>query len=455
MLNTKFEAQYRLLGSPKKILVAVSTGVDSMVLLDLLRQLPNDSRPEIGIAYVDHQLRAQSQIETEFIEKYCLENQLKLYKKVWPVSEHGLKGIENEARKMRYTFFEQVMRSGDYPTLMTAHQSNDQIETLVMKGIRGGDIRQLTGISGIRSFGPGQLIRPLLSFSKQVIRQYAEKQGIPFFEDETNQSTDFFRNRVRKEIIPKMLENNQQAIEHAQSYANQLSDLLELVDESVDEKVAVLKDKSGFQIKEWTILAKKWQIPVLKKIAESRDVFLKMDQIRQITQLLMNSKKPQGKIDLGHDQQFIKQYEYMNFVKKEKKNDSTPEKMVVIKNIWFNLNKKEKIGVFNRDEINLTDSDILDYIFVDSLIVDEGLTLRRRLSGDFISVPNGGNQKIKKIFIDQKVTKDDRNQAWLLETNTKQIIWLINYKKSELSEPFETDKIQDIIVLKKQGQGRG
>lgn len=455
MLNTRFETQYRLIGMPKKVLVAVSTGVDSMVLLNLLRQLPDEIRPEIGVAYVDHQLRTQSRIETKFIEKYCLENQLKLYKKVWPIAEHGSKGIENAARNMRYAFFEEVMLSDGYHTLMTAHQANDQLETLVMKGIRGGDIRQLTGISRVRLFGTGELIRPLLPFSKQAIRQYAKEQAVPFFEDETNQSTDFFRNRVRNEIIPKMLENNQQALEHAQSYGDQLSDLLDLVDDSIIEKMRLIQGISGFQVKGWLNLSTKWQTPVMKKMAEEQGLFLKQDQIRQISQLLRNSKKPQGEINLGDGQLFVKKYEHMAFIQEEKTAPNVSGKIILRKDTWINLNENEKIGVFNLNEINLTESTVLDYMKVDHELVEQGISLRHRVPGDYISVKNGGKQKIKKIFIDQKISADDRKEAWLIETSTKQIIWLIKYKKSQLSGPFETDKIQDIIVLKKQGQGRG
>ncbi|MHC9537411.1 tRNA lysidine(34) synthetase TilS [Dellaglioa sp. BT-FLS60] len=455
MLNTKFEAQYRLIGGPKKVLVAASTGVDSMVLLDLLQQLPRDIRPEIGVAYVDHQLREQSQVETEFIEKYCHENKLKLYQKVWPVAEHGLKGIENAAREMRYLFFEQTMLSENYGLLMTAHHANDQIETLVMKSIRGGDIEQLTGIDRMRSFGPGQLVRPLLVFSKQEIRDYAQKQKVTFFEDETNQSTDFFRNRVRKEIIPRMLENNNQALEHAQSYVDQLSNLLDLADEAIGDKMALIKNESGFLIAKWQALPIKWRKPVLKKMAEEQGGFLKTEQIRQIDQLLMNRKKPQSEIDLGNNQLFSKKYEYMAFVQKEKPVEINSDKMTLRMNAWINLNENEKIGVFEQGKINLEDTDIIDYILVNHSISGKGLSLRHRLPGDYITIENGGKQKIKKIFIDQKIGRDDRNKAWVLETNAKQIVWLINYKKSQLSDTVETDKIQDIIVLKNQRQERG
>lgn len=455
LLNTRFEAQYRLLGSPEKILVAVSTGVDSMVLMDLLQRLPDEIRPEIGVAYIDHQLREQSRIETEFIEKYCLDNQFKLYKKVWPVHEHGLNGIENAARKMRYDFFEQVMVSETYATLMTAHQADDQLETLVMKGIRGGDIRQLTGISQTRPFGPGMLVRPLLSVTKQTIRQYAKHENVVFFEDETNQLSDFFRNRVRKEIIPKMIENNKQVIKHAQNYADQLTSLLALADEAIGEKIKEIKDTSGFKIKKWAALETKWQKPILKKIAEEHGIFLKEDQIQQISQLLLNEKKPQGELNLGNDQLFVKKYEYMDFIQKDKIIESTSEKIILGMNLWVNLNNNEKIGVFKAEEINLDEVTIKDYMMVDHAIVEQGLSLRHRLPGDYIDIGNSAKQKIKKIFIDQKISSNDRNQAWVLETNTKRIIWLINYKKSQLSDTVETDKIQDIIVLKKQGQGRG
>ena len=92
--------------------------------------------------------------------------------------------------------------------LLTAHHSNDQAETILMKAVRGGDLEQLVGIKSARTFGSGKLLRPLLHFSKETLKEYAERNQIKYFEDETNALDDVLRNRLRHHVIPFLEKEN-------------------------------------------------------------------------------------------------------------------------------------------------------------------------------------------------------------------------------------------------------
>ncbi|WP_051533680.1 tRNA lysidine(34) synthetase TilS [Ligilactobacillus apodemi] len=139
-VEQKFVKQWRQLKilPSQKVLVAVSTGVDSMVLLWLVQHLPPKLRPQIYVAYIDHQLRVQSQAETQFIQAYCEKSHLPLFVKVW--QDHPKTGIENAARNVRYAFFNEIMQKEKILYLLTAHHGDDQAETFLMKLVRGGDI---------------------------------------------------------------------------------------------------------------------------------------------------------------------------------------------------------------------------------------------------------------------------------------------------------------------------
>ena len=120
------------LKTDQKVLLAVSTGVDSMVLLHLVEKL----NVTIGVIHIDHQLRPESKIEAEFLQSYCKSHHLPLYTKVW--EQPAEKNVEAEARKVRYNFFEAVMKQEKYDLLLTAHHGDDQLETLLMRLTRGG-----------------------------------------------------------------------------------------------------------------------------------------------------------------------------------------------------------------------------------------------------------------------------------------------------------------------------
>lgn len=176
------------------LLVAVSTGVDSMVLLDLLMKLPPKMQPQITVAYVDHQLREQSKVETKFIKKFCQQNNLPLEVAVWSKEQHPQNGTEEAARKFRYQFFLSVMKKRKIKVLATAHHADDLAETVIMKLVRGGELSQLVGIESRRSFeGDYQIIRPLLRYSKKQLYEYADQKELTYFEDETNYQDDALR----------------------------------------------------------------------------------------------------------------------------------------------------------------------------------------------------------------------------------------------------------------------
>src|SRR5699024_3718936 len=145
--------------------------------------------------------------------------QIPVYTAKWPKESHPISGTEEAARKFRYTFFSEIMGSEHADFVVTAHHQGDQVETILMRLVRGSQLDSLTGIQPSRHFYSGKLIRPLLPLSKEDLYHYAERNTLPYMEDAYNISAEFTRNRYRQVILPLLREENPQLDHHLAQFA--------------------------------------------------------------------------------------------------------------------------------------------------------------------------------------------------------------------------------------------
>ncbi len=187
--------------APGKYVLAVSGGVDSMVLLDLLARKP---RVEIVVAHFDHGIRPDSGKDTLFVEKAAKD-----YNFPFETGEGrlGSEASEAQARAARYKFLESVRRKHKAQAIITAHHQDDLLETALINILRGTGPRGLVAIQN-----NSQIIRPLLGFTKAEISMYAKKQHLKWREDSTNAEDNYLRNYLRHKIIPKIDEKQREQI---------------------------------------------------------------------------------------------------------------------------------------------------------------------------------------------------------------------------------------------------
>ena len=181
----------------KTIVLACSTGIDSMVLLNLLLNYTKNSK--IIISHINHQKRTQSTLEEEYIKKYCLEKGLKCYVKVLPHYEES--NFQEWARDQRYQFFDEIMEKENADYLITAHHADDNLETIIMRLLKSSSLKGYAGIEELTKKENYYIFRPLLENSKKEIMEYAVKNNIFYYQDDSNYSDDYTRNRIRKYII--------------------------------------------------------------------------------------------------------------------------------------------------------------------------------------------------------------------------------------------------------------
>jgi tRNA(Ile)-lysidine synthase len=179
-----------------KYVIAVSGGVDSVVLLDLLNRQRQDNNLELIVAHFDHGIRTNSAADRKLVESLAAKYNLPFY---FFEAKLGPKTSEQLAREARYTFLKGLVKQQSADSLITAHHQDDQLETAILNIIRG------TGRKGLASLkSSDSVIRPLLNYSKTDIIKYAKGRKLAWHEDQTNKDIKYLRNYIRHQIIPRL-----------------------------------------------------------------------------------------------------------------------------------------------------------------------------------------------------------------------------------------------------------
>ncbi|MDO5457157.1 MAG: tRNA lysidine(34) synthetase TilS [Atopococcus tabaci] len=457
-MNQRFKENYEKklnLTKDSHILLALSGGVDSMVLLHLLLNLPSHIRPSISLAYVNHRLRPESDAEAEFIKKIADQLCLPLSIKEWKNPPDS--GIEKAARDFRYQFFAERMEILKAETLMTGHHRSDQLETLLMRFVRGGSWERLGGIRWSQIFSPGCLVRPLLSFTKAELYDYAQKENIRFVEDASNEESEFTRNRFRNQIIPLLKEENPQVEYQVQALAEEIQSLSAVTEVIFSEKLTEVTSHDGKELDRKLFMQEsedyRYFILKLWLFQELADQEIEISN-RSLWDILrwIQEGQPNSRFNLPNAYNVFRSYEKLTIEKEVKLSDTNPVNELVM-NEWCRLSASESLGFFEKEKFDSAEASC--FITVNREDIDLPLFARHRKDGDRMTLKGSLNQskKIKDIFIDQKVPLEKRNHAWIIQDISNRIIWLVTYKESVYSvEPSREDEQYVIAFHTKRGE---
>ena len=364
----------------KKILVAVSGGADSMSLLHFLYNHQKDLDIQLGIAHVNHKQRQESEHEEAYLRHWAEEHKVPFH-----YSAFSGKFSENAARTFRYEFFKQVMKDYDYSALVTAHHADDQAETIFMRLLRGSRLRHLTGISAIRPFGTGQIIRPFLHLTK------AQLPVTFHFEDRSNTSLAYLRNRIRLSYLPTLSQENPKIKEHLCLLAEEIG----LMEQALGEltKDITITDLSVFQQQSDAV-----QLFLLQNYLDSfPDLQLSKGQFNQLISYLR--KNASGKMPLKNGYELVKTQTYFLIRKEASISLSPPCLLEFGKSVEF-------------EDYTLTFSEFNDVSNTDAISIwsDAPIVIRHRKEGDKIDLGNH-HKKLRRLFIDNKILEKDRQKA--------------------------------------------
>ncbi|MBF8808649.1 MAG: tRNA lysidine(34) synthetase TilS [Enterococcus lacertideformus] len=440
-----------------RVLLAVSGGVDSMVLLDLMREAQKKWGFFLAIIHINHQLRKESIHEVAYLKEYCQDNDIPLQIKTWKTP--AKKAIETAARNFRYQMFDEHLRNGNYDCLMTAHHGDDQMETILMKLLRGGQLGTYAGIKETQPFSKGKLIRPLLVFSKDQLYQYALEQNLIYFEDQTNQMLDIQRNRLRHLVLPQLKQENPQALSHFQRFSQQIQWADQLIRRYMDKiLIENIREQTNSFSFSWELIEKMpqeeryyfWHALFDHTFVKTKLV-IKEQQIQLILEQIQQSKG-QWQITLGQGWLLQRIYDTMYLVKEEAKGTlETAEASYALKpNKRIFLSEDEWVGLFTPEESEKAKflDDWSEFSHDLWLEPQQELVVGKRQAGDRIRLSEKLNKKIARYFIDNKIADSQRKESWVVKDQNKNVYSLLPFVYSHLSISGETDKIHYILLYK-------
>jgi tRNA(Ile)-lysidine synthase len=222
------------------VIAGISGGPDSTFLLRLLKQIPCKT----VVAHVNHGIRGkESDADEKFVKELSKKFRFHFHQKkidTTALSKKTKKGIEETARKIRYDFFEELAKKYKAKYILTAHQADDNIETILFNFTRGATLKGISGISELEMFDgkKAPLLRPLLIFSKKQITGYLNFKKIKFCTDKTNEDIIYKRNLIRKKVIPNLKLINPSLIETVAKNSQNLREILDYLQQSALEWIS-------------------------------------------------------------------------------------------------------------------------------------------------------------------------------------------------------------------------
>lgn len=449
LMKTKVQTSFReniqnnkLIEKNDTIIVGASGGPDSQFLIYLLKSIKDEYNLKIILAHLNHLHRKEAindeNLVKETAHKLNLEFRVKRASMDDYAKTHKI-SAEDAGRRLRYEFFNELASQYENSKIAIAHNKNDQAETLLMRMIRG------TGLDGMvaMDFRNGNIIRPILSFSKDEIISYLDSNLIAYAIDKTNLSNDYTRNYIRNQIIPEFSTINPKAVDAIYNLSMLLKEDFKIVDRSIDslyKEVIVLEDENQilFDLSKFDRLEDFYQKRLLRKAIGKLKNNLKDISKKNIDEFLSLTTLASGKKIIKDDLEFIKNYKtYQLAISENKENLEDFAFLSLNEEINFNGKIIKATLVNSMGEKNKN----IAYFSFDKLKFP--LKLRYRKNGDtFKPLGFNHNKKLKDFFIDQKIDRNLRDQIPIILSNDK-IIWLVGFRQSE---EFKVDKEDKNII---------
>ncbi|MBE7031788.1 MAG: tRNA lysidine(34) synthetase TilS [Ruminococcaceae bacterium] len=451
-------SQFNMIKSGDRVLAAVSGGADSVCMLHILSRLKQAIGFEVFCAHLNHGLRGEAADNDEkFVAELCKQLGIKVFTRKTDVA--GLAKaekltVEEAGRKARYDFFAELSQKHKLTKIATAHNQNDNAETVLMRIIRGTGI---DGLSGIPHTREDVVIRPVLDISRREIEEYCKKNNLEFCTDATNADNDYTRNKIRNRLIPYLEQ------EFNPEVCDALSRLAETATEDADFLNGYAKrlyarlaspmpsqKPNALHIDSLKLLEKSVAVRIVRLAAAEamKDIKLSKTHIEDIFKLLDNETG--SSIDLPQGLNANISYGWLaftapSFVAIDDENEFfaevTVDEGVFVESIAKEISFAEVDAKGYKCAINETMADL-------DKIGAQPLFLRSRRDGDrIVWFPDGRTKKIKSVFIDEKIPKNDRNKIPLLCTGDE-VVAIVG---SRVSEKYKVTKDTERALVIKYG----
>lgn len=416
--------RHHLFEKNDQLLVAVSGGVDSVVLCELLKR----SGFNFVMAHCNFQLREKdSEADELFVKKIATAYQVQFFSKRFGTRQYAeinKVNIQIAARALRYEWFNDLIARGNdrgLTKIITGHHANDNIETVAMNFFKGTGIKGMLGMSPSESGIGGKVIRPLLFATKEMIVDFAKKNSLEWREDRSNLSSDYSRNYFRKEVLPALQKLYPQVENNLLKNIDRFTDIYSIYEEAVLKKISQIFQSTGSEV----------QIPVLKLLKTKGYKTVLFEGLKpygfhsqQIPEVLKLLKAASGSYLTSESHRLIRHRKFL-IITPLKRDES---EIMIIEEGMHELKARDFTLQLKISEVNSNLNEGNWVALLDADLVGFPLVLRKWKTGDYF-YPLGMNKKKKlsRFFIDQKLSIADKETVWVLESG-KKIIWIMGYR---------------------------
>jgi tRNA(Ile)-lysidine synthase len=428
-----------LLEKGDRLIVGVSAGIDSMVLLHVLNACRQDFELSLIVAHVNHGFRpAEAEKEAQLVRRASERLGLPFEYGQFCVKEfQKAQGLspQDAARRLRFRFFSDLLQKHRADKIALGHHADDQVETVLLRLLRGCGLQGLTGMKSIRQ---GKVIRPLLERWKEEIESFARENEIPYLQDASNLKGGYLRNRIRLELIPSIEAEYQSNVKavllKTSAILREEDDYLEREAEKAYQEI-VHEEQGGFvcNLPAFQSLHRSIQRRILQKMLGRVDgeegEWLDVDPIRR----RMIQSSPSFLQELPQGLLFERRYDAV-FLKKGRVEPNRPFDVIL------RCPGRTLLGEIGREVVvdEIEGSDLLEGLegspniaLMDRQTLQFPLKMRNFMPGDrFQPLGLKGTEKLKKFFIDHKVPRQDRMKVPLLISGER-IAWVAGYRVDE------------------------
>ncbi|MDQ0163399.1 tRNA lysidine(34) synthetase TilS [Aeribacillus alveayuensis] len=452
--------EYELMDHNATVVVGVSGGPDSLALLHILHRLQSIYKLKIVAAHVDHMFRGeQSKEEMEFVLSFCRTLNIICEARQINVKAYAQKhrlNAQTAARECRYQFFQEMMEKYQAHFLALGHHGDDQIETILMRLVRGTVGKGLSGIPIKRSFAGGFIIRPLLWVTKTDIIQYCQEHKLNPRFDPSNEKDTYSRNRFRKYVLPFLKKENPKVHVHFQYFSELVAEDEQFLEElSIEKMNKVLERKTSSYVMMNLTEFKKLPSPLQRRVIHLiLNYLFKGHRLTAVSSIhiegikkLIHQSHPSGMIDLPMGLKAIKSYETLNLTFEQHK--PKPYRIQIEIPSVTNLPDGKKIICETFNGVPSYKSQDVFYLPQDQLV--EPLIVRSRKAGDKIHVKGmNGTKKVKNIYIEKKIPIEKRDVWPIIEDGNGNILWIPLLKKSKYEVIDVTNQSYIVLQYKEQ-----
>lgn len=408
-----------------KVLVGASAGIDSTVCSHFLAVNKDKLGIKMALAYIHHGLRAEADEESLFVNMLAENLRVEFYTRKIEVGKSS--GVQARARKLRYEALNEIAKEQGCDLIVTAHNLDDQAETVLFRMLRGAGV---TGLCAIRPV-VGNIVRPLLGVTRESIEKYAKINDLSFLDDSSNKSSKYTRNRLRHEAIGCLNEIMGFDVRGSLARIAGISRMeAELIDEYTDLDFEKANSDEGLDVEYLKNLSKGRRFGVLRKAVKSAQGKFDTVDLEHINSIekLVHSVNPSASINVPGG--LIAQRNYGKLSIIEDSGPISPPEAIEINGIGTYLYGEYKFVVqkTERGKNMLFEGNQDENIHLNHN--DFPVIVRGNLPGDRIALKNAaGSKKLSDLFIDKKVPRGKRSLIPVLVSG-KRILWIPGLAKS-------------------------